>query len=82
MAQVTTPEAVIKMVDASTIHPPHSKCGTKRRMSTRKANRVTRSVGRRRMSRARRYRAECDGECRCAAAARARHVKLSSAAMG
>jgi hypothetical protein len=70
------------MVEASTIQPPHCKWGTNRRMSTRKANKVTRSVGRRRMSSARRYRAECDGEWRCAAPARPRHIRLNSAAMG
>lgn len=54
MAQVTTPEAMMRMVAARTIHPPHCMCGTKRRMSTRKAKRATSRVGNVRMSRARR----------------------------
>lgn len=55
MAQVTTEDAMMRMVAASTIHPPQFICGTNRRMSTRKARRVTRRVGMVRMRRARRY---------------------------
>jgi hypothetical protein len=62
IAHVTTPEAVIRIVEARTIHPPHARCGTNSRISTRNASRVTSSVGNRSMSRPRRYRAECEGE--------------------
>ncbi|KAI6951535.1 hypothetical protein KC348_g44 [Hortaea werneckii] len=58
MAQVTTEDAMMRMVAASTIHPPQFICGTNRRMSTKKARRVTRSVGMVRIRRARRYRGE------------------------
>ncbi|KAI7456578.1 hypothetical protein KC368_g70 [Hortaea werneckii] len=43
MAQVTTEDAMMRMVAASTIHPPQFICGTNRRMSTKKARRVTRN---------------------------------------
>jgi hypothetical protein len=82
IAQVMIPEAVIKIVDPSTIHPPHCKCGTKRSMSTKKASNVTRSVGSRRIRRPRRKRCEWDGEWRCVAAARARHTRFRKAATG
>lgn len=45
MAQVTTPEATMRMVAASTIQPPHWVCGTNSKMSTRKARSVTKRVG-------------------------------------
>lgn len=54
MAQVTTLEAMIRMVAASTIQVPHCICGTNSKMSTKKARRVTRRVGMVKISRARR----------------------------
>jgi hypothetical protein len=52
IAHVTIPLAVMMMVAAKTIHPPHAMCGTKSRMSTRKASSETRSVGKVRIRRA------------------------------
>jgi CBS-domain-containing membrane protein len=52
MAQVTMPLATMMMVAARTIHPPQATCGTKSKMSTRKASSETRSVGKVKMSRA------------------------------
>lgn len=54
MAHVTIPLATIMMVAAKTIQPPQATCGTKSRMSTRKASSETRRVGKVKMSRARR----------------------------
>jgi hypothetical protein len=82
MAQVTTPQDTRIMVEASTIHPPHFRCGTKSRISTRNARRVTSSVGRRRMRSARRKRGECDGAWKWAAAARQRQTRVRKAATG
>jgi hypothetical protein len=82
MAHVTTPDAVIRIVEAKTIHPPQARCGTKSRMSTRKASSVTRRVGKRSIRRPSRYRAECDGEWKCAAAASPRQTRFINAAMG
>lgn len=82
MAHVTTPQETRTMVAARTIHPPHCKRGTKRRISTRKASRETRTVGRRRMSKARRYRGEWDGERKWAAAAMIKQTKVRNAATG
>lgn len=62
MAQVTTPDMAMRMVEANTIHPPHCKCGTKRRISTRKANNVINKVGSSSIRRPSKYRAECEGE--------------------
>lgn len=64
MAHVTIPLARIRMVDTRTIHPPHARCGTNSRISTRNASRVIRRVGIMSMSRANRYFGEWDGECR------------------
>lgn len=58
IAHVTIPDATIRIVAARTIHPPHCMCGTKSRMSTRKARRETRRVGNERINNARRYRGE------------------------
>jgi len=52
MAQVTIPLATIMTVAARTIHPPHAMCGTKSRISTRKARSETRRVGKVRINRA------------------------------
>ena len=82
MAHVTMPLARISIVETRTIHPPHAKCGTKSRISTKNARRVIRSVGIDSIRRARRYRGECEGECRWAAAARIKHIKVSRAATG
>lgn len=70
------------MVAASTIQPAHCKCGTNSRISTRKARRVTRSVGRRRMSKASRNRGECEGPWKWAAPARQRQTRFKNAAIG
>jgi hypothetical protein len=82
MAQVTMLEPMMRMVAPKTIHPPHCMCGTNRRMSTRKASRVTSRVGKVRMRRARRYRGEWDGPWKCAATARPKQMRFSRAAMG
>lgn len=76
------PLAVISIVATSTIHPPHIRCGTNRRISTRNARRVTSNVGRSKMRRINRYRGEWEGECRCAVAARMKHIRVRSAATG
>jgi len=54
IAHVTTLDAMMRIVAASTIQPPHAICGTNSRMSTKKAKRVTRRVGMVKISRARR----------------------------
>jgi hypothetical protein len=82
MPQVRTPPATNRIVAASTIHPPHARCGTNNKTSMRKASRVTRSVGRRRIMRASRYRGECEGACRCAVPARMRQTSVRKAATG
>jgi hypothetical protein len=50
MAQVTTPLATMIIVAARTIHPPHARCGTNSRISTRNASNETSSVGKVKMS--------------------------------
>jgi hypothetical protein len=82
MAHVTTLDATMRIVAASTIQPPHSTCGTNRRISTRKARRVTSSVGMVRIRRARRKRGEWPGAWKWAAMAREKHIKTRRAAMG
>jgi hypothetical protein len=82
MAHVTTLDATMRIVAASMIQPPHSTCGTKRRISTRKARRVISSVGMVRIRRARRKRGEWPGAWKWAAMAREKHIKTRSAAMG
>ena len=82
IAHVTTLDATIRIVAASMIQPPHSTCGTKRRISTRKARRVISSVGMVRIRRARRKRGEWPGAWKWAAMAREKHIKTRSAAMG
>jgi hypothetical protein len=82
MAHVTTLDATMRIVAASMIQPPHSTCGTKRRISTRKARRVISSVGMVRIRRARRKRGEWPGAWKCAAMAREKQIKTRSAAMG
>lgn len=82
MAQVTTPQETRMMVAASTIHPPHCRCGTKSKMSTKNASKDTSSVGRSRISKARRKRGECDGLWKWAAAARQRQTRVRKAATG
>ena len=79
---MTIPLAVINITDARTIHPPHCRCGTKSKMSTKKASKVISRVGSSRMSKARRYRGECDGECRCAVAANMKQTSVKRAAIG
>lgn len=70
------------MVAARTIQPPHCKCGTKRRTSTKKARRETRRVGSRRIRTPRRYRGEWEGEWKWAATERPKQTKVRKAAMG
>lgn len=70
------------MVAARTIQPPHCRCGTKSKMSTRNASRVTSRVGRSKISRARRKRGECEGPWKCAEAARQRQTRVRKAATG
>jgi hypothetical protein len=82
IAQVTTLDATMRIVAASMIQPPHSTCGTKSRMSTRKAKRVMSKVGMVRIRRARRKRGECPGAWKCAAIARQKQIKTSNAAIG
>jgi len=48
------PLARIRIVDARTIHPPHARCGTNNRISTRNANKVIKRVGTDKMIKARR----------------------------
>jgi hypothetical protein len=79
---VITPEMVIKMVDPRTIQPPHCRCGTNNKISTRKASRVTRRVGNSKIRRPSKYLAEWDGECRCPAAASPRATRFMNAATG
>lgn len=52
MAQVTTIEAMTRMVAAKTIQPPQDRWGTNKRISTRKASKVMSRVGMVRISRA------------------------------
>lgn len=82
MAQVTTPHETRRIVDARTIQPPHRKCGTNSKTSTRNASRVTRRVGRSRIKRASKKRGECDGPWKCAAPARQRQTRVRKAATG
>ena len=62
MAHVMMPEIATKMTEPRTIQPPHCTCGTNSSISTRKASKVIRKVGRRRMNSPSRYRAEWEGE--------------------
>lgn len=72
----------MRMVEANTIHPPHERCGTKSKISTKKARRVHRNVGIERMSSPIKYRGECEGACKCAAADMRKHTKVNKAAIG
>ena len=76
------PLATNKIVDASTIHPPHARCGINSRMSTKKARSVIKRVGRSRMIKARRYRGECEGEWKCAETANMKQTRVRTAATG
>ena len=58
IAHVTIPLANIRIVEPSTIHPPHAKWGTNSNMSTKKARSVISSVGMESMRIAMRYRGE------------------------
>lgn len=82
IAQVTTPEAMMRIVAARTIHPPHCIWGTNSRMSTRKARRATSRVGKVNIKRASRYLGEWAGEWKWAATARPKQIRVSRAAMG
>jgi hypothetical protein len=82
MAQVTTPQEVRMMVAARTIQPPHPRCGTKSKISTRNARRVTSSVGSNKMRSANRNRGECEGAWKWAAIARQRQMRVRNAATG
>jgi hypothetical protein len=82
IAHVTMPLATMIMVAPSTIHPPQATCGTNSRMSTRKASRETRSVGKVKISSARRYRGEWAGEWKWAATARPKQIRVMKAATG
>ena len=82
MAQVTRPLAKIKMVETNTIHPPHCRCGTNSRISTRNASNVINKVGSSRISKAVRKRGECDGACKCVVAANIKQISVSKAAIG
>lgn len=82
MAQVTTPQEVRMMVATSTIQPPHPKCGTKSKISTRNARRVTRRVGNNKIRSANKKRGEWEGAWKWAAIARQRQMRVRKAATG
>ena len=62
IAHVTMPLAAIRIVEANTIHPPHPRCGTNNKISTKKASRVISKVGSNSMIKASKNLGECDGE--------------------
>ena len=70
------------MVAPRTTHPPHAICGTKSKMSTKKASSETNNVGKVNISRASRYRGECAGEWKCAATASTKQISVMNAATG
>ena len=70
------------IVAASTIHPPHAICGINSRISTRKASRVMRRVGKVKIKSASRNRGECDGPRKCNAAPRSVQTSVMKAATG
>jgi hypothetical protein len=62
IAHETIPLNATKMVAARTMYDPQAIWGTKRRTSTRKANRQARNAKMLTMKRNRRYLTECEGE--------------------
>jgi hypothetical protein len=82
IAQVTTPLATTRIVAASMIHPPHDRCGTNKRMSTRNASSDMRRVGSTSMMSPRRYLEECDAAWVCDVTANTKQTRVRSAATG
>jgi hypothetical protein len=70
------------MVAARTTYEPHAMCGTKSRTSMRNERRDRSSVNMLSMKMPRRYRGECEGEWKCAAAARPNITSVKRAATG
>lgn len=82
MAHETTPLIAMIIVAARTRYDPKAKCGMNKRTSTRKQSRERMSVRILRINIPRRYRGECDAECKCAVAARTSITRVKRAAMG
>jgi hypothetical protein len=82
MAHETTPLIAMIIVAASTRYDPKAMCGMNRRTSMRKQRRERMSVTMLRMNIPSRYRGECEGEWRCAVAARMSMMSVKRAAIG
>lgn len=82
MPHTTIPLIKIRIVEASTIHPPHCTWGRNIRMSTKKASNDTIKVGRQRINKARRYLGECAGLFKCARTLRMNRINAMKAAIG
>jgi hypothetical protein len=82
IAHVSTLHAVIMIVAANTIHPPHAMCGMNSKMSTKNASRVMRRVGKVSIRSASKNLGECEGPRKCDAAAKSVQMRVIKAATG